>query len=72
MQTEADEAALAQYVDGAQVSAYARQAVAQLVGAQLVAGSNGSLNPQGKTSRAEVAVLLERILSNRESEEEAK
>ena len=70
--SEADEAVLAQYVDGAQVSAYARQAVAQLVGAQLVAGSNGSLNPQGKTSRAEVAVLLERILSNRESEEEAK
>ena len=60
---EADEAALAQYADAASVSAYARQAVAQLVRAKLVTGSNGSLNPQGKTTRAETAVLLERILS---------
>ena len=69
---EADEAVLAQYADGAQVSAYARQAVAQMVGAQLVAGSNGYLHPQGKTTRAEVAVLLNRILNGLESEGEAK
>ncbi len=59
----ADESVLAQFVDAAEISDYAREAVAQLVGAGAIAGSNGRINPTGRATRAEVAVMLNRIFA---------
>ena len=61
--SEADVSVLAQFADSALVAEYAREAAASLVSAELIAGSNGKLNPLGLATRAEVAVLLDRILS---------
>lgn len=63
----AGEQVLSAFADGAQVSAYAREAVAALVNAELIQGSNGKILPQGLALRAEVAVLLERILTEKQS-----
>ncbi len=45
-----------------QVADYARDAVSALVNAKLISGKNGLIDPTAYTTRAEVAVLLQRIL----------
>ncbi len=45
-----------------QVADYAREAVSALVNAKLVNGKNGLIDPTANTTRAEVAVLIQRIL----------
>ena len=45
-----------------EVSDYAKEAVEALIKSGLIAGSNGKINPKGKATRAEVAVVLNRIL----------
>ena len=52
-----------EYPDFNSVSEYAREAVSALVEAGLVNGKNGKIAPLDYTTRAEVAVLLKRILA---------
>ena len=54
--------ALADFVDAAQIAGYAKEAVEKLAKSGLVAGSGGRIHPLDHTTRAEVAVLLARIL----------
>ena len=56
---EADEVS---YPDFDTVADYAREAVSALVDAGLVNGKSGLIAPKAYTTRAEVAVLLKRIL----------
>jgi len=56
------EALLADYVDGAKVSGWARLQVAYNVQAGLLKGSGGKLNPGASATRAEAAVLVLRTL----------
>jgi len=51
-----------QYEDYATVAEYAKPAVSALIGAGLVNGKSGLIAPTDYTTRAEVAVLLKRIL----------
>jgi len=50
--------------DFATVAPYARDAVSALIGAGLVNGKNGNIAPLDYTTRAEVAVLIKRILDH--------
>ncbi len=50
------------YPDFNTVAPYAQEAVTALIGAGLVNGKNGLIAPQDFTTRAEVAVLIKRIL----------
>jgi len=50
------------YNDADLISSYAREAVANLTKAGLVQGSDGGINPKGLARRAEIAVILHRIL----------
>ena len=59
---ENDAAKADTYEDFAGVSDYAKDAVEALVNAGLVNGKNGNIAPTDYTTRAEVAVLLKRIL----------
>ena len=60
----ADTALLSSYADGAQVSAFARPSVAALVQMGAVRGNSASrLNPGAAISRAEMAVILHRVLT---------
>ncbi len=59
---EADESVLAQFADAAQISDYAKSAVASVVEAGIIAGANGRINPLSKATRAEIAVMLDRVL----------
>ena len=43
------------------VSGYAREAMASMVNAGIIKGSNGKLNPLGNATRAEVAVMCQRL-----------
>ena len=52
-----------EYEDFADVPEYAKEAVSALIGAGLVNGKNGLIAPNDRTTRAEVAVLLNRILN---------
>ena len=61
--TPGDSSDLAAFSDRNQVADYAVVATATLVKAGLVTGSNGSLNPNGKITRAEMAVIMYRILN---------
>ena len=51
-----------EYADFSEVSDYAKEAVSALVTAGLINGKNGKIAPLDNTTRAEVAVLLKRIL----------
>ena len=51
-----------QYSDFDTVPEYAREAVSALIGAGLVNGKGASVAPNDNTTRAEVAVLLQRVL----------
>ena len=53
---------LSQYPDYAAVADYAKEAVSALIGAGLVNGKNENIAPLDYTTRAEVAVLIKRIL----------
>lgn len=48
--------------DISEISDYAREAVSMLIANNLISGDNGKINPKKATTRAEVAVLLKRIL----------
>ncbi|MBE6912427.1 MAG: S-layer homology domain-containing protein, partial [Ruminococcaceae bacterium] len=50
------------YPDFDTVPEYAREAVSALIGAGLVNGKSGKIAPNDNTTRAEVAVLIKRIL----------
>ncbi|NLG53703.1 MAG: S-layer homology domain-containing protein [Clostridiales bacterium] len=50
------------FKDASDISDYAKDAVAILTKNGIVKGVNGLINPSGKTTRAEVAVLIRRIL----------
>ena len=63
MLQEGDASLLASFQDSAQISDYALAAVAALVTNQIMAGDNtGKIQPQSKATRAEAAVLLDRVL----------
>ena len=51
-----------EFEDLDQVADYAKDAVAKLTAAGIIAGKNGMIDPTGKATRAEVAVILDRIL----------
>ena len=60
----ADASLLSSYVDGGQVSAFARSSVASLVQMGAVRGNSARrLNPGEAISRAEMAVILHRVLA---------
>jgi hypothetical protein len=61
--SEADESVLDDFVDASDISDYAKDAVSALVKANLISGSFGKINPKGYATRAEVAVLLYRVLN---------
>ena len=58
----ADESVLNNFLDHNDIASYARDAVALLVTNQFITGHHGNIFPQRNTTRAEVAVLLHRIL----------
>ena len=60
---EIEKTATPTFSDASAVAAYASAAVEALTGAGLIAGSNGKINPKANTTRAEVAVVLDRILN---------
>jgi len=54
---------LSQYPDFETIAPYARDAVSALISAGLVNGKNGRIAPLDNTTRAEVAVLVKRIIN---------
>lgn len=54
---------LRQFADGGSVSGYARGGVAMMIQMGLVTGSNNLINPHSSISRAEMAVLVHRVLT---------
>lgn len=61
---KADDAsqALSSFKDGTEVSSYAQKAISFLAGKGIVQGSNGYLKPLDNITRAEMAVLLDRLV----------
>ena len=58
-----ENADLSAFTDGDTVSDYAKEAVCKMVGAGLIVGNeDGTVNPQGETTRAEAAVILARLM----------
>ncbi|MEG2378061.1 MAG: S-layer homology domain-containing protein, partial [Clostridia bacterium] len=58
----ATQGALDAFADSDDIAEYAREAAALLVKNGIIAGNDGRLNPTANTTRAEVAVLLSRVL----------
>lgn len=59
--TEAD-AGLSKFADRASVAVWAKQAVASTVKSGLVGGSDAGLQPKSNMTRAETAVIVQRML----------
>lgn len=61
--TETDDfTSLDQFSDKGDISDYAQTAMASMVKAGIIQGSNGNVNPKGNATRAEVAVMCARLL----------
>lgn len=58
------QADLGRYGDGAQVSSWARTAMAWANAKGIINGSNGMLNPRGSASRAEIATMIMNYKNN--------
>ena len=58
----ADISALYAFADNGDISDYAQSAMASMVGAGIIQGSNGNVNPKGNATRAEVAVMCARMV----------
>ena len=63
--SEEIEEILAQYPDFENIADYAVDAVAYLIKAGLVNGKSGNIAPTDYTTRAEVAVLVKRIIDHK-------
>ncbi|NLG53878.1 MAG: S-layer homology domain-containing protein, partial [Clostridiales bacterium] len=61
----APEDVLSEFKDIGQISDYAKSAVALLVKNGLIKGTDGKINPKGRATRAEIAVLIYRILTEK-------
>ena len=61
--SDADLSALADFADAAQISDYAADAVSRMIKDGIIAGANGKINPLAKATRAEIAVMLDRVLA---------
>lgn len=59
---DANDYVISNYDDTANIAPYATQAVANMVSANLVAGTDNMLKPMANTTRAEIAVILHRML----------
>ena len=57
-----DTTALDNFDDRAEISDYAVNAMASMVNAGIIKGSDGSVNPKGNATRAEVAVMCARLV----------
>ena len=55
---ELEGADLDKFNDAADISDYAKDGVAKLVGANIIAGNNGAINPKNSLTRAEAAKIL--------------
>ena len=49
------------FADMGDISEYAKTAMASMVSAGIIKGSNGNVNPKGNATRAEVAVMCARL-----------
>ncbi|MBQ3553500.1 MAG: S-layer homology domain-containing protein [Clostridia bacterium] len=54
---------LDEFSDKDLISGYAKEAMASMVAAGIIQGSDGGVNPRGNATRAEVAVMCARLLS---------
>ncbi len=62
---EPSEQAAAAYMDEQEIAEYARDAVRDVTAKRWMLGANGKFNPRGNVSRAEAAVIAERLLDAR-------
>ncbi len=53
---------LAQFADGGEVAAWAKELVAAVISSGYVSGSDGRINPQSNITRAEFAVVMDRLV----------
>lgn len=61
---DAGEECLKEYSDAKSISSYAREAVGKLTKAGLIEGAGGEVAPKRMATRAEIAVMLHRILNS--------
>ncbi|KAB3525614.1 family 10 glycosylhydrolase [Alkaliphilus serpentinus] len=66
---DAEEEVLEKYKDANLISEYATGAIGRLTKAGLVQGSGGRVNPQNHATRAEIVVILDRLLKRIEMNE---
>ncbi|RRD93623.1 DNRLRE domain-containing protein [Clostridiales bacterium COT073_COT-073] len=62
MASEEVELVLAAFADSSEISDYAKPYIAQMVKMGLIKGDNGKLNPKQSISRAELSVMIYRVL----------
>jgi hypothetical protein len=61
--TAANESELDRYSDKGSVAVYAKDSICSMIKAGIVKGDGNSLNPLGKATRAEAAVMIYRLYS---------
>lgn len=58
-----DDISMSGFTDYSQVAGYARTSVSELIASGIISGSNNKINPKGKTTRAEAAMMLYNIFN---------
>ena len=60
---DSDNSLLSNFTDGSQVSSWAQNAVSALIKAGVISGSDGKLNPQANITRAEICVIINKLMT---------
>jgi len=58
-----DDSALDKFTDSTKISAYAREAVSEMVASGIIVGTGKTINPKGNTTRAEAAAMLYKLFN---------
>ena len=56
-----DTTVLNQFKDKNSISSYAKESVATLVNLKIISGNNGNINPKNEITRAEMAVIIDKL-----------
>ena len=59
-----DTTVLSKFADSNSISSWAQNAAATLVADGIISGSNGNLNPKASITRAEICVIINKIMTN--------
>ena len=63
IETNSGQNNLSKFTDSSEISEYAKSAISKLIELNIIEGNNGRINPKNNITRAEMAVIVDKVIS---------